>query len=569
MLSTLAMKTRLICTDGGSNKFWEGHVDGSALHLRWGRIGTNGQSKTKPFADAPSAERELQKLVTEKLRSGYQRDDDGELAPTPAAAGAPVAAPAPEKKPKKKAKRRSLSLKAARSLMENGDVDGIIAALEKDASAAESFGPGITKLFAEPSTGTTPELAQDRRKALLALLDAGLDPSLAACGITETTWILDSAQKAELLATHWNKLDAGAKKQVLSIALWVPSSGAHVDRICSLVDVKTVIAWLEFYKLTGLHLERNQALFAYVEAMVSRFTGAELDQVSDQRTYATWLMGTRELVYDKACGAALVHKAAAGAVPALMTLLLERGANPAFTTAQPTQWTIPDSTPPAQSGEYAVIEIPAGATALDVATRCHDELATLAAKHARGRDKLRETAKPSFDKARAEQTATLERYQQIITMLEGRGLAASTRAASPGPTYDVAAALEQYLALCAAIGQSTAEHRARAASVEAPASSVLAYWRDLAEDNEPLIERLAGEGLAGLVMDSKEFYDDSYLSGEAADIADRGDLLHALDADAWYDVDGVVFHVHPEGASRVGTYAECMTQLRERLASDA
>ncbi len=58
-------------SQGGSQKFWEVALEGTSQMVRYGRIGTAGQSKNKVFASAAEAERETQKLITEKLAKGY------------------------------------------------------------------------------------------------------------------------------------------------------------------------------------------------------------------------------------------------------------------------------------------------------------------------------------------------------------------------------------------------------------------------------------------------------------------------------------------------------------------
>jgi predicted DNA-binding WGR domain protein/cell wall assembly regulator SMI1 len=63
--------THLTCTEGGANKFWEGTVDGSTLTVRFGKIGTDGQTKATKFAGAAEAEKELAKLIKQKLAKGY------------------------------------------------------------------------------------------------------------------------------------------------------------------------------------------------------------------------------------------------------------------------------------------------------------------------------------------------------------------------------------------------------------------------------------------------------------------------------------------------------------------
>jgi DNA ligase-1 len=57
--------------EGSSRKFWEVRLDGSDLTTRWGRIGADGQSKTKSFATEEKARAEYEKLVEEKTGKGY------------------------------------------------------------------------------------------------------------------------------------------------------------------------------------------------------------------------------------------------------------------------------------------------------------------------------------------------------------------------------------------------------------------------------------------------------------------------------------------------------------------
>lgn len=57
--------------EGGSSKFWEVSQSGKDLTTRWGRIGSNGQSKTKPYPDEQAAAAGLAKLVSEKTGEGY------------------------------------------------------------------------------------------------------------------------------------------------------------------------------------------------------------------------------------------------------------------------------------------------------------------------------------------------------------------------------------------------------------------------------------------------------------------------------------------------------------------
>ncbi|MGW5051964.1 DUF4132 domain-containing protein [Actinokineospora sp. NPDC004072] len=63
---------RLEYVGGGSAKFWEAERTGASVVVRWGRIGTAGQAKTRDFADEPSARDFLDKQAAEKTRKGYR-----------------------------------------------------------------------------------------------------------------------------------------------------------------------------------------------------------------------------------------------------------------------------------------------------------------------------------------------------------------------------------------------------------------------------------------------------------------------------------------------------------------
>jgi DNA ligase-1 len=56
---------------GSSSKFWEVSQSGCDMTTRWGRIGSNGQSKTKTFANEASASAAMAKLIEEKTSEGY------------------------------------------------------------------------------------------------------------------------------------------------------------------------------------------------------------------------------------------------------------------------------------------------------------------------------------------------------------------------------------------------------------------------------------------------------------------------------------------------------------------
>ncbi len=58
--------------EGSSAKFWEVSVSGADVTVRFGRIGTNGQSQIKSLVDQAAALRLAEKLIAEKTGKGYE-----------------------------------------------------------------------------------------------------------------------------------------------------------------------------------------------------------------------------------------------------------------------------------------------------------------------------------------------------------------------------------------------------------------------------------------------------------------------------------------------------------------
>lgn len=54
-----------------STKFWEVTIDGSQLTIRFGKIGTNGQTTIKAFDSDELALAEAEKLIASKVKKGY------------------------------------------------------------------------------------------------------------------------------------------------------------------------------------------------------------------------------------------------------------------------------------------------------------------------------------------------------------------------------------------------------------------------------------------------------------------------------------------------------------------
>ncbi len=57
--------------EGKSSKFWEIEREGCEYTVRYGRIGTSGQSLSKTAASEERAQAEVDKLIREKTGKGY------------------------------------------------------------------------------------------------------------------------------------------------------------------------------------------------------------------------------------------------------------------------------------------------------------------------------------------------------------------------------------------------------------------------------------------------------------------------------------------------------------------
>jgi DNA ligase-1 len=67
--STMARHFEFV--EGNSSKFWEVSQQGNDVTVRFGKIGTQGQTQTKSFDAAAAAQQHAEKLIAEKVKKGY------------------------------------------------------------------------------------------------------------------------------------------------------------------------------------------------------------------------------------------------------------------------------------------------------------------------------------------------------------------------------------------------------------------------------------------------------------------------------------------------------------------
>ena len=124
-------------SDGKSNKFWQIAVDGCDVTTHWGRIGANGQRKTKTLASPAAAQADADKQIRSKTKKGYAEvAAPGEQEPSAAPAPAPAPAPEPVSEPMTAASESA-------PVAESGQaVDGVPATAD-DIPPLPPFQPGL------------------------------------------------------------------------------------------------------------------------------------------------------------------------------------------------------------------------------------------------------------------------------------------------------------------------------------------------------------------------------------------------------------------------------------------
>ena len=67
----MSERRELHYSDAKSDKFWTIELEGASHSVHYGRVGTNGQRKTKDFHSEAEARTSFEKLIAQKLKKGY------------------------------------------------------------------------------------------------------------------------------------------------------------------------------------------------------------------------------------------------------------------------------------------------------------------------------------------------------------------------------------------------------------------------------------------------------------------------------------------------------------------
>ncbi|SFF49418.1 WGR domain-containing protein, predicted DNA-binding domain in MolR, partial [Nannocystis exedens] len=169
--------------DGKSNKFWEIGVEGESTTVRFGRVGTAGQTQVKSHGSGAAAKKAAEALIAEKVKKGYA--EVAARAGTKAAQKpAKAAATKPAKKPAKAAatKPAKKPAKAAATKPKKPAKADATKGAKKPApsEAVSSFVPPDERLAKLDRKQLAARLAEEEDEyAQLRLLEAAIEPLLA------------------------------------------------------------------------------------------------------------------------------------------------------------------------------------------------------------------------------------------------------------------------------------------------------------------------------------------------------------------------------------------------------
>jgi predicted DNA-binding WGR domain protein len=68
---------RWVAPSVSGGKFWAISVEGASVTTSWGKVGTEGQSKTKEFKSSEQAMAVAKKTIAEKEKGGYEKEEEG------------------------------------------------------------------------------------------------------------------------------------------------------------------------------------------------------------------------------------------------------------------------------------------------------------------------------------------------------------------------------------------------------------------------------------------------------------------------------------------------------------
>ncbi|HBP19180.1 MAG TPA: hypothetical protein DEA08_15510, partial [Planctomycetes bacterium] len=116
----MSERRELRYSGGGSDKFWTIELEGASHSVHFGRVGTNGQRKSKDFDSEEEARASFAQLIAQKLKKGYAEAGGSAPAPAPSAPASSAVKSAAAKK--KVTTKKATKQKASKRLVEGIDL---------------------------------------------------------------------------------------------------------------------------------------------------------------------------------------------------------------------------------------------------------------------------------------------------------------------------------------------------------------------------------------------------------------------------------------------------------------
>jgi len=298
---------RFECTEGASSKFWEARLHGSMLHVRWGKLGTEGRSQEDDWLSPERAEKAHKKLVAEKVKKGYV-EVSAAPAGAPAAVGpettkAKAGKPKPGK-PKPDQAVAPLSPKTyddlrqvAFELIRGGRhwPEKLIAFLVRWAEEAsdeqvmawlEELSPTENGWFSQAAGRVAVQraLAQqaDSARRFAKAGEKGLpteeksDLARATLGLMAAWWRLGEKAKAE---EAWEKLPADPESYLSSEDLgWVAALGGQLDRFLEIGEIGRMFDYATAEGLLALYADGSEVFCDAVDRCENKDFSRELTE---------------------------------------------------------------------------------------------------------------------------------------------------------------------------------------------------------------------------------------------------------------------------------------------------
>jgi predicted DNA-binding WGR domain protein len=212
---------RFEMVEGSASKFWEVTENGASLTIRYGRIGTNGQTQEKSFADEAKASAAAAKLIAEKTGKGYVEVSADAPTTTTATKSADASDATASPKQAKAARTKATKAKAATSPDEStSDTESAPKAKAPKKSAANPADPA-KKSAADPADrGKKPKAAAVE----IPELELG-GKTLGVRALKNAAERLDASTDSASFAEALNKLP-GASYQARTVLAHLLAHGA-------------------------------------------------------------------------------------------------------------------------------------------------------------------------------------------------------------------------------------------------------------------------------------------------------------------------------------------------------